>query len=154
MFGPELHSIIDTGGFCPRTLWTQTCIWSENIPADTEWIEGVNNTIIQIVLNAPVIREPLLSSRAVTSTALSTGVAAHGRPSPEEINNLVTRAYDHFREGELLLEDIDRYATPAPAASKAAPRLDIQPQQHSQTTMLWARHYNAKFIRRQREAKG
>ena len=41
MFRPELRSVVASGGVCPRTLWTQTAIWSETLPSDTQWIEGI-----------------------------------------------------------------------------------------------------------------
>ena len=151
MFRPELRSVVASGGVCPRTLWTQTAIWSETIPSDTQWIEGINKSIIQVVLLAPTIREPLLSSRVVLSTALSAGKGKV--PNLNDVTAMVTEATGSFNAGEKLLEDIDRYATPPPRAPIQPPAIPIRPEPFPFAMMQWAKYHTAKLVKKLREMK-
>ena len=70
-FAGGLQAILDSGGCCPcRPLFLQVAVWCEYAPSDTHHNEGINNMIIQAQALAPVMKEPLLSSRVTGRLAL------------------------------------------------------------------------------------
>ena len=105
-----------------------------------------------MVLLAPTIREPLLSSRVVLSTALSAGKGKV--PNLDDVDAMVTEATGSFNAGEKLLEDIDRYATPPPRAPIQPPAIPIRPEPFPFAMMQWAKYHTAKLVRKLREMKG
>ena len=151
MFGKDLQTIVDTGGQCPGRLWLQVALWSEWMPSDSQYIEGVNNMLLSAHMCAPNIHGPLLSCRVVGRCALlpSGGVGfnyCRFREMEGTMNEMIRRATDAFPQAHNVMEDIYRFASPTPLVAEITPKQPCVPSPIPAVALKWARHYNAKLI--------
>ena len=164
MFSAELESVVSTGGKCPGLLWTQIAIWceAESIPSDTHFIEGINNMIILTARDAPVMKDPLLSSRVQGRLALLPDQGERSRhmdhASVKDMMGPIAKVADaavQFLSGaNVVMSDIHRFETPAPAAPVSKAAIATYPAAYQTSVMEWARHYNAKAISQTNWPKG
>ena len=153
MYTDEMQQVILSGGVCPGLLWLQVAIWSEALPSDTGYIEGINNMIISAFSQAPTMKLPLGSSRIVGRCALLKAGVNHCsvRHMVAPMNDMVGKATDSFSLAQAILSDVDRFTTPPPISDEIKPSRSISPSQFSPTVMQWARHYNAMWIKHVRK---